>query len=89
MKSGDYAINSQSGMPATNAPATTHQKIMRTPIHRLTQMLADQAKFSAYMPGNIIIDVTDDLEAAIKEIQATRDRSNPAEGQTKPLEGNE
>jgi hypothetical protein len=52
-------------------------------------MLADQAKFSAYMPGNIIIDVTDDLEAAIKEIQATRVRSNPAEGQTKPLEGND
>jgi hypothetical protein len=51
-------------------------------------MLADQAKFSAYMPGNIIIDVTDDLEAAIKEIQATRERPNHAVGQSDQREIN-
>jgi len=46
---------------------------MITPLQRLTLMLAEDARFTAYMPGNLIIDVTDDIEAAIKEVQTARE----------------
>jgi hypothetical protein len=46
---------------------------MTTPLQRLTRMLAEDARFTAYMPGNLIIDVTDDIEAAMAQVQTARE----------------
>jgi hypothetical protein len=42
---------------------------MTTPIQRISRLLDEEARFVAYLPGNIIIDVTPDVTAAMAEVQ--------------------
>jgi hypothetical protein len=40
---------------------------MTTPTQRISRLLDEEARFVAYLPGNIIIDVTPDVTAAMAE----------------------
>ena len=42
---------------------------MNTPVQRISRLLDEEARFVAYLPGNIIIDVTPDVTAAMAEVQ--------------------
>ena len=42
---------------------------MTTPVQRISRLLDEGARFVAYLPGNIIIDVTPDVTAALAEVQ--------------------
>jgi len=42
---------------------------MTTPVQRISRLLDEEARFVAYLPGNIIIDVTPDVTAAMAEVQ--------------------
>jgi hypothetical protein len=42
---------------------------MTTPTQRISRLLDEEARFVAYLPGNIIIDVTPDVTAAMAEVQ--------------------
>ena len=42
---------------------------MTTPVQRISRLLDEEARFVAYLPGNIIIDVTPDVTAALAEVQ--------------------
>jgi hypothetical protein len=40
---------------------------MTTPVQRISRLLDEEARFVAYLPGNIVIDVTPDVTAALAE----------------------
>jgi hypothetical protein len=42
---------------------------MTTPTQRISRLLDEEARFVAYLPGNIVIDVTADVTAALAEVQ--------------------
>jgi hypothetical protein len=42
---------------------------MNTPVQRISRLLDEEARFVAYLPGNIIIDVTPDVTVALAEVQ--------------------
>ena len=42
---------------------------MTTPVQRISRLLNEEARFVAYLPGNIIIDVTPDVTAALAEVK--------------------
>ncbi len=42
---------------------------MTTPVQRISRLLDEEARFVAYLPGNIVIDVTPDVTAALAEVQ--------------------
>jgi len=42
---------------------------MTTPVQRISRLLDEEARFVAYLPGNIIIDVTPDVTTALAEVQ--------------------
>ena len=43
---------------------------MTTPTQRISRLLNEEARFVAYLPGNIIIDVTPDVMAAMAEVSS-------------------
>lgn len=51
---------------STPAPATTHP-IMTTPIQRVTRLLDEGARFIVELPGQMSIDLTPDVIAAMAE----------------------
>jgi hypothetical protein len=51
---------------STPAPATTHP-IMTTPIQRVTRLLDEGARFMVELPGQMSIDLTPDVIAAMAE----------------------
>jgi hypothetical protein len=61
---------------STPAPATTHP-IMTTPIQRVTRLLDEGARFIVELPGQMSIDLTPDVIAAMAE----------ASGRSEQLEG--
>ncbi len=61
---------------STPAPATTHP-IMTTPIQRVTRLLDEGARFIVELPGQMSIDLTPDVIAAMAE----------ASGKSEQLEG--
>ncbi len=52
---------------STPAPATTHP-IMTTPIQRVTRLLDEGARFIVELPGQMSIDLTPDVIAAMAEV---------------------
>jgi hypothetical protein len=42
---------------------------MTTPVQRISRLLDEEARFVAYLPGNIVIDVTPDVATAMAEVQ--------------------
>ena len=46
---------------------------MTTPTQRISRLLDEEARFVAYLPGNIVIDVTPDVTAALAEVQTRRE----------------
>jgi hypothetical protein len=42
---------------------------MTTPVQRISRLLDEEARFVAYLPGNIVIDVTADVATALAEVQ--------------------
>lgn len=42
---------------------------MTTPVQRISRLLDEEARFVAYLPGNIVIDVTPDVATALAEVQ--------------------
>jgi hypothetical protein len=43
---------------------------MTTPNQRISRLINEEARFVAYLPGNIIIDVTPDIMAAMAEVSS-------------------
>ena len=42
---------------------------MTTPVQRISRLLDEEARFVAYLPGNIVIDVTADVATALAKVQ--------------------
>ena len=61
---------------STPAPATTHP-IMTTPIQRVTRLLDEGARFIVELPGQMSIDLTPDVIAAMAEVQTQHEGFEP------------
>jgi hypothetical protein len=57
---------------------------MTTPIHRLTRLLDEGARFMVELPGHVVIDLTPDVIAALAEIQTQREGFEPSRNLLNP-----
>lgn len=57
---------------------------MTTPIQRLTRLLNEGARFMVELPGQMSIDLTPDVIAAMAEVQTRREGLEPGKESIEP-----
>ena len=57
---------------------------MTTPVQRLTRLLDEGARFMIQIPGQVSIDLTPDVIAALAEVQTTKEGFEPSRNLLNP-----